>query len=69
MERNVDWSKVKVDTPILVTDYKEGRWRKRHFAMYENGIVYAWNDGATSWSAERAQSWTYAVLAEMENEI
>ena len=66
IEPPVDWSKVAVDTPILVRDSREEAWRKRHFAKYENGIVYAWDGGATSWSAERSIYWKMAKLAECE---
>ena len=62
----VDWSKVAVDTPILVRDSREEEWRKRYFAKYDNGIVYAWAGGATSWSAERSTCWKMAKLAESE---
>ena len=38
----VDWSKVPVDTKILVSDYDDTSvWIRRYFAKYENGIVYA----------------------------
>ena len=65
----VDWSKVAVDTPILVRDSEEEAWRKRYFAKYENGIVYAWDWGATSWSAHRSNItyWKMAKLAESED--
>ena len=62
----VDWSKVAVDTPILVRDSREEEWRKRYFAKYYNGIVYAWGGGTTSWSAERSTCWKMAKLAESE---
>lgn len=67
-EPEVDWSKVKVDTPILVKDTEEGEWQKRHFSGVKNGKVYAWHDGLTSWSAIGGyeQSWKYAKLAESE---
>lgn len=67
-EPKVDWSKVKVDTPILVRDDEDGEWQKRHFARFKNGKVYAWHDGLTSWSAigEFERSWKYAKLAESE---
>ena len=68
-ENEVDWSKVKVDTPILVKDTEEGEWRKRHFSGFKNGKVYAWCDGATSWTADGkydVNSWKYAKLAESE---
>ena len=68
-EQQVDWSKVKVDTPILVKDTEEGEWQKRHFSGVKNGKVYAWHDGLTSWSAIGGceRSWKYAKLAESED--
>lgn len=66
-EPEVDWSKVKVDTPILVKDTKDGEWIKRYFAKFEGGQIYAWGDGATSWSANGELDmtyWKYAKLAE-----
>ena len=62
----VDWSKVEVDTPILVKNSEDKMWRKRHFAKYKNGNVYAWSDGLTSWTAYDMMSWKYAKLAENE---
>lgn len=63
----VDWSKVPVDTPILVSnDNKE--WIKRYFARYEDGNVYCWLNGKTSWTAICELSighWDYAKLAEV----
>ena len=65
----VDWSKVKVDTPILVRSSESNKWIKRYFAKYEAGKVYAWCDGATSWSSNDecdVTSWNCAKLAESE---
>ena len=67
-EPEVDWSKVKVDTPILVRQDKNGDWLKRHFAKYENGNVYVWADGQTSWTGADEIKWKYAKLAEDEEE-
>lgn len=65
VEPPVDWSKVAVDTPILVNDSNDHRWLKRYFAKYENGSVFAWNGGKTSWSSEgHATVWKLAKLAE-----
>ena len=66
----VDWSKVAVDTPILVRDSEKESWRNRYFAKYENGKVYTWLGGATSWSADRSSDiayWKMAKLAESED--
>lgn len=65
----VDWSTVKVDTPVLVKDYENNEWTKRHFACYVDGHVHAWIGGTTSWSADRrndTMSWEYAKLAKDE---
>lgn len=70
-EPEVDWSKVEVDTPILVKDIEYENWRKRYFAAYKDGVVYAWINGKTSWSAnddKEATSWGYAELAGNEEE-
>nr|WP_308497530.1 hypothetical protein [uncultured Agathobacter sp.] len=65
VEPPVDWSKVAVDTPILVTDNGDCKWIKRYFAKYENGSVYAWSNGATSWSCNgRCTPWKLAKLPE-----
>ena len=68
-EPETDWSKVEVDTPILVRDFEGSAWFRRHFAKYENGTVYAWDGGDTSWSGEDVMTdWKYAKLSESEEE-
>lgn len=65
VEPPVDWSKVAVDTPILVNDSNDHRWLKRYFAKYENGSVFTWSDGTTSWSSEGyTTAWVLAKLPE-----
>ena len=68
IEPPVDWSKVAVDTPIFVRDSKGSVWRNRYFAKYENGKVYTWLGGATSWSVDSGEvtDWKFAKLAESE---
>lgn len=64
----VDWSKVPVDTPIYVRAYERNIWEKRHFAYFKDGKVYAWLNGATSWTIENSEyvfSWKNAKLAEV----
>jgi hypothetical protein len=64
----VDWSKVAVDTPILVRDFEDMKWGKRHFAFFKDGKVYTWDGGVTSWTCENTNcvmSWKYAKLAEV----
>lgn len=70
VEQPVDWSKVAVDTPILVRDSEKESWKKRYFAKYENGMVCTWGYGATSWSARGTDDmgvWKMAKLAESED--
>lgn len=67
-ESETDWNQVKVDTPILVRQGKNGRWLERHFAKYENGEVYAWVDGQTSWTGADEIKWKYTKLAEGEKD-
>ena len=67
-EPETDWSKVEVDTPILVRYSEDGKWLRRHFAKYEDGIVYAWKDAYTSWTGDFATPWELAKLAESEEE-
>lgn len=63
----VDWNKVKVDTPILVS-LDDETWLCRYFAAFKNGIVYTWSGGATSWSVRKREcqdAWSCAKLAEV----
>ena len=64
-EPKVDWSKVAVDTPILVRDSENNEWQRFYFAKYKNGLVYTWVGGTTSWTAKgNMYKWRYAKLAE-----
>ena len=62
-----DWSKVPVDTKVLVSDDGE-EWNRRHFAKYEDGKAYCFNDGYTSFTIvnyaylSNATSWEYVKL-------
>lgn len=65
-EPDVDWSKVPVDTKIYISASRGKNWVPRYFAKYENGKVYAWNNGATSWTTDDMYGWDYAKLTEDE---
>ena len=70
-EPAVDWSKVPVDTQILVkNECGSGRWIKRHFAYYRDGKVYAWIGGTTSYTSQHdtPSVWQYAKLYKQEAE-
>ncbi len=71
VEPQVDWSKVAVDTPILVRNVSDKKWYKRYFAEFKGEHVYAWSEGATSWSNAGDRDsvfWSYAKLAETDTE-
>lgn len=64
----VDWSKVEVDTPILVKDDCDDKWEKAYFAKYEDEMIYAWDNGRTSFSARNKEDtfiWDRAKLTEV----
>lgn len=48
----VDWSKVKVDTPMWVKFFNgTGIYHKRHFNKFEKGRVHFWPNGYTSFTS------------------
>lgn len=65
-EPEVDWSKVEVDTPILVRDGEDEEWIKQHFAECDGKVVCAWRAGKTSWTEDCVMGWKFAKLAETE---
>ena len=70
IEPEVDWSKVPVDTPVLVRDSTPYTWKRRYFAYYKDGIVHTYSYGATSWSVNKNSvnpGWNYAKLANEED--
>ena len=71
-ESEVDWSKVPVDTPVLISvDGKNGNWFNRYFAgVNEKGQPTVFCYGATQWSNGYEEPWhfKYIKLAEVEYE-
>jgi hypothetical protein len=61
IEPNVNWYKMTVDTPIMVSSNNID-WYCRHFAKYENGLFYVWDDGRTSYTTNTKSMWKYAKL-------
>lgn len=58
----VEWGKVSVDTPVIVKSAFEKK--KLYFAKYENGRIYCFTGGQTSWSNIDNYYWCY-----QENEV
>lgn len=64
-EPSVDWSKVPIDTPVLVSGNGK-TWYRRYFAGIRNGYREAYDVGATSWSVydNRTCAWPFMKIAE-----
>lgn len=53
----VEWEKVPVDTPVIAkTAFAKA---KLYFAKYENGRIYCFRGGKTSWSSLGDYYWIY----------
>ena len=63
-EEKVDWTNVAVDTPVLVRDSDKSKWYKRHFAKYQDGQIFTYAYGGTSWSTQDTTSWEQGKLAD-----
>ena len=50
-EREIDWNKVPIDTPIYVWDDDDYNDKiPRHFARYRDNTIVAFDSGLTSWT-------------------
>ena len=62
----IDWSKMPVDTKVLVSN--DGKdWYRRYFAEYRDDKIYCFDSGATSFSVDRnsyISAWEYVILYE-----
>lgn len=64
------WETLPVDAKVLVSD--DGKtWLKRYFARYDNGNCYVWDDGKTSWTANKEceNPWVYIQVLNEEKGI
>lgn len=63
----IDWSKVPVNTPVLVRDSYQQDWRKRYFALCigcgSERKLYALGDERKQNEANRLTLWKYCKLA------
>lgn len=68
-KEEVDWSKVPIDTQVLVSD--DGiNWYRRYFAGIDTHTNehLAWSDGATSWANRSTMPWKYIKLYKGDEE-
>lgn len=69
-EREIDWNKVPVDTPIYVWDSCYKNKTPRHFASFKNNTntIAAFNSGQTSWTVDDnkydVSCWKHAEIKE-----
>ena len=64
VEDEVDWDEVEVDTKVLVRNKPDDNWLKRYFAKYEDGKVYVFKNGRTSWNNRGITHWEETKLWE-----
>ena len=74
IEPEVDWSRVPIDTKVLVADSVDGPWIPRYFAgLDKKGTPLAWQFGRTSFTSkdkrpeEKASVWEYIKLYDKED--
>lgn len=67
-EKDIDWSKVPVDTPVLVWNLEECLY-KRYFSGIKDGRFSAYPDGRTSWSSitDNIRYWNHCKLYRPED--
>ena len=64
-EETIDWSKVPVDTKVLVKgDENDCQYLKRYFAEYKDGYIYTWAYGGTSFTTQVKTRWSCGKLYE-----
>lgn len=68
VEPTIDWSKVPIDTRVLVKDYEDEQWVKGHFAGVVDGKVATFGQG-TSWTTMGKLRWKFAKLADDPPEV
>lgn len=61
-EPEVDWSKVEIDTPILVRNFKDDGWEIRYFAGLIGGKVHTFDKIEASDDYTNILPWRYAKL-------
>ena len=66
-EKDIDWSKVPVDTPVIVWNTDEEY--RRYFSGIKDGRFSAYADGRTSWSSTTGNicTWNHCKLYRPED--
>lgn len=61
-ESKVDWSKVEVDTKVMVRDKEDEEWKRAYFAEYSNGKIYTFVNGKISFTTNIVKEREYVRL-------
>ena len=63
---NIDWSKVEKDAKLLVRNFENEEWVKRHYAgIFVNGYIYCYFAGRSSYTNNGNEyGWRFAKLYE-----
>ena len=59
IKEEVDWSKVKCNTKVIIENKQLGTYDKRYFREYCYGIIYCYLDGSDEWSTVMCGSEQY----------
>lgn len=62
---DIDWSRVPVDTKILVRDSKNDPWRKAHFAKVHGRLIVAFSLGKSSWTVLEDNTFSVYLYADI----
>lgn len=65
VEPPVDWSKVPVDTKVYVRDSDSEPWKPRYFAKFEDGKIFTWPNGATSFSNNSVSDFSWWIKGKL----
>ena len=69
-DNDIDWSRVPVDTPVLVKLFESDEWMERHFAGKDGQHYLTWLNGKTSFTAYgkfTSLPWNFCKLAREED--
>lgn len=64
--KEIDWTKVPVDTKVYVREDENADWLASYFAGYSNGYYCTYPEGRTSWTNEKGNvlRWNQCKLVE-----
>lgn len=61
--KEVEWMNIEVDTNLVVS-HNGITWYKRHFAKYEEGKIYVYQGGCSSYTTQKVETYKHNKLWE-----